>query len=189
MVRCNRRNAAPIVQSAFNQVRGTSGRQVGRCLDRHFRSENQPGNSDRPLKVREVRLRRSRHFGARLGAEILDDNLLQMTVALVQVTQCEQAVDPFTARFADADQDAAGEWNLLPPGFVYRRQPHGRILVGGPVVAAAGFTQARRYALQHDAHRHRDLAQGGDFFSRHDAGVEMGKQTGFPKDQPAIASR
>ena len=44
-----------------------------------------------------------------LGAEILDDDLLDVTVALVQLANRQERVDPLFERFADADEDAGGE--------------------------------------------------------------------------------
>ena len=52
-----------------------------------------------------------RHFGFRLGAEILDDDFLDMAVGCVQVGDGVQGVEAFGAGFADADQDPRGEGN------------------------------------------------------------------------------
>ena len=52
------------------------------------------------------RLRRIGHARAGLGAEVLDDDFLDVAVALVHVADREQGLDALGARLADADQDA-----------------------------------------------------------------------------------
>ena len=42
-----------------------------------------------------------------LRAEVLDDHLLDVAVALVEVADREQRLDPLLARLADPDQDPA----------------------------------------------------------------------------------
>ena len=44
---------------------------------------------------------------AGLGAEVLDDDLLQVPVARMQRAQREERLDALAPRLADADQDAA----------------------------------------------------------------------------------
>ena len=54
-----------------------------------------------------VGLGRGGHAGVGLGAEILDDDFLDVAVALVQVAQRQQRLDALAPGLADADQDAA----------------------------------------------------------------------------------
>ena len=70
------------------------------------------------------------HLRAGLGAEVLDDHLLQVTVALVQLAQREQRLDALAPRLADADQDAARVRDREPPGAVDRVEAHLGQLVG-----------------------------------------------------------
>ena len=81
--------------------------------------------------VVEVGLAAPRHARAGLGAEVLDDDFLDVAVALVQVARCaSSALDALGARLADADQDAGGERHAQLAGRRDRRQPHRRQLVG-----------------------------------------------------------
>ena len=69
--RRHRGDAAPVVDPGGDQPGRVLAGKVRRRLDRHFRAEDQPRGRDGPLEVRQVRLRRVRHAGARLGAEVL----------------------------------------------------------------------------------------------------------------------
>ena len=78
---------AAIISS--NRVR----HQIGRRLEVHRRAEDQPRHGNRPQMLGEIRLGRVRHARAGLGAEILDDDFLNVAVALMQVAQREQRLD------------------------------------------------------------------------------------------------
>ena len=78
----------------------------------------------------EARLRVPRHPCARLGAEVLDDHLLQVAVTLVHRTERLQRLDPLGARLADPDQDPARERDPQLAGERDRLQPARRHLVG-----------------------------------------------------------
>ncbi len=56
--------------------------------------------------VGEIGFGRVRHPGARLGPEVLDDDFLDMPVAVVQIAQRQQRLDALAPGLADADQDA-----------------------------------------------------------------------------------
>jgi hypothetical protein len=47
----------------------------------------------------------------------------------MQATKRKQRLDPFKPRLANADQYAAGERHLQPPGPFDHLEPHPRILV------------------------------------------------------------
>ena len=78
-----------------------------------------------------------------LGAEILDDDFLDMAVALVQIAQRQQRVDPLGARLADADQDAGGERHVELARRLDRGEPRRRGLVGRAVMRAAALRTSR----------------------------------------------
>ncbi len=118
----HRRDAAPIIDAGGDQLRERAGAQIGRRLDVHARPEDQPRHGDRPQMVVEVGLGRLRHAGAGLGAEILDDDFLDVAVAVVQIAQGEQRLDALAPRLADADQDAGGERDRRLAGRCDRRE-------------------------------------------------------------------
>ncbi len=137
MVGRHRRDAAPVVQASADQARIDAGRQVGRRLDVHVGPEDQPRLGDGPKKVGKVGLVGVGPLGVGLGAEILDDHLLYVTVRVVQVADRLQRLDPLFARLADADQDAGGERHLQLAGQPDRLQPNLRMLVGRAEMHAA----------------------------------------------------
>src|SRR5438067_2007580 len=79
----------------------------------------------------------TRHLGARFGPEILDDDFLDVAVAIVEFAYREQAFDAFAPRFAGADQDAGGEWHACLAGQAQGFEAHMRILVGRSIVRHA----------------------------------------------------
>ena len=105
----HRRHPAPIVDPGGDHLLERVGHQIGRRLDVHVGPEDQPGNRDRPQMVGEVGLGRRRHAGLGLGAEILDDDFLDVPVALVEVAQRQHRLDALYPCLADADQDPRGE--------------------------------------------------------------------------------
>ena len=132
----------------------------------------------------EIWLRCARHPGARFGPEILDDDFLDVPVALVQIAQRQQRLDALAPGLADADQNAAGERHRRFPGVANGFEPHLRVLVGRAEMRAAAPAQALGRALQHDPLRHRNPTQPVEIGSSHDAGVQVRQQAGFAQDQP-----
>ena len=84
------------------------------------------------------------HRGPRLRPEVLDDHLLDVVVAAVQVADREERRRALARGLADPDEDPGGERDREPPGVLDRAQPHRRHLVGRPVVRAAGLGQTGR---------------------------------------------
>ena len=149
----HRRDTAPVVDAGGNQVRVVGGAQVGRRLDVHRRAEREARQCHRPCEVRAFGLAGTRHRRTGFGAEILDDDFLDVTVAQVQFAQGQQRIEALFAGLADADQDAAGERHRQLAGQANRFKPHCGMLVRRAVMRPAAFGQARRRALQHDALR------------------------------------
>ena len=56
--------------------------------------------------VVEIGFGRIGHAGPGLGPEVLDDDFLDMAVAVVQIAQRQQRLDALAPGLADADQDA-----------------------------------------------------------------------------------
>ena len=136
-----------------------------------------------PHLLLERRLGCLRHARPGLGAEILDDDFLDVAVPLMHVADGKQRLDALAARFADADQDAGGERHAGTPGRLQHGKAGGRILVGGTIVRPARRRQSRRGRLQHDALRHGHPAQAPQPSLVHQAGIEMGQQSRFPQHQ------
>ena len=131
-------------------------------------------------------MRRVRHVGharIRFGAEILDDDFLNVAVALMQIANCLQSINTFRARFADADEDAGGKRDFQfarePQHFETRR----RMFVGRTKMWPAFFAQALGRAFQHQALRRTHLAQPRHIIARHHAGVHMRQQCCFTQHQ------
>ena len=74
----------------------------------------------------------SAQLGVGLGAEILDDDFLDVAVRGVQVADRLQRVDPLVACLADADQDAGRERHLQLAGQTQGLQPTAGCLSGEP---------------------------------------------------------
>ena len=103
--------------------------------------EDQPRDGDGPEMVVEIGLGRLRHARPGLGAEILDDDLLQVAVAVVQVAQRQQRLDALAPGLADADQDAGGERHRRLAGGADGLEPQRRVLVGRAEMRPAAAAQ------------------------------------------------
>ena len=155
-----------------------SGVRFGRRLDGHVGTEDQPRAGDRPLQLVERRVRRVRHPRARLGPEVLDDDLLDVAELVVQIAQREQRFDALFPGLADPDQDAGRVGNRELSRHPHRRQPRVGILVRRAVVGVAGLEQSPGDALQHHPLRGADLAQGEQLVARHHARIGVRQQAG-----------
>ena len=185
MVGRDRRDAAEIVDARVDQLLGSSRSQVGGRLDAHGRAEDDPRHGDGPQMLLDGRLGRPRHARARLGQEILDDDLLQVTVLGVGVPEGKERVEALRLRLADADQDAAGERDAQLSGGRDGLKADRGGLVGGAEVSLSALHQPRRGTFQHDALRHRDVAQHRDLVALHDAGVHVRQKPRLFEDDPA----
>ena len=184
MVGGHRRDAAPVVDAGLEQPVEGGRVEVGRRLDAHRRREKQARERDRPELILERRLRRRRHRGAGLGAEILDDDLLQVIVFGVQRAQRQQSLDALAPGLADADQDAAGEGDRELAGRADGREPNLGALVGTAMMRAAALAQSLRGRLEHQPGRYRDRAQALEIGPAHDARIDVRQQAGGLLDPP-----
>jgi hypothetical protein len=76
------------------------------------------------------------------GAEVLDDDFLDVAVTVLQGADGLQGFDAFGAGFADADEDARGEGDAELAGEADRFESDGGAFVGRAVVDVAGLAQA-----------------------------------------------
>ena len=178
----DRRHAAPVVDARPDQAAEGVRRQVGRGLNRHAGTEDQPGARDGPLQVGKRRVRRLRHPRARLGPEVLDDDLLQVPVRVVQIPQREQRGDALLPGLPDPDQDAGREGHRELPGQPDGLQARVRLLVGRAVMRLARLQQAPGRALQHQPLRRAHLPQREQLGARDDAGIGVRQQAGGVED-------
>ena len=176
----DRRHAPPVVD-ARRQQRGQVVGEVGRGLQVDLRREQQSGDGDGPEKL-VGRARGSLvHGGARLGQEVLDDDLLDMAVAPMAPGDGLEGGDAILPRLPDADQEPGGEGNRCRPGGLQGGQPAGRGLVGGRAMGR----QAGIHRLDHHALAGRHLSEPGELLAGQGAGVGVGEQPGLLEDGPA----
>ena len=89
VIRGDRRDPAPIIDPRRDQPRIDARRQVGGRLDIHRRAQDQARRGEAPEQVVEIGLRRAGELGAGLGAEVLDDDFLNMPELPVQIADGE----------------------------------------------------------------------------------------------------
>ena len=83
------------------------------------------------------RFRLLRHGDSGLCPEVLHDDFLDVAIAPVQIADSQQSIDSIFHSFADADQQASGEWNFLLPSFCNRSKALAGSLVGSVVMRRA----------------------------------------------------
>ena len=167
--------------------------QVGRRLDVHRRGRRAMRATAMVHRCSSAsRLRRLRHARAGLGAEILDDDFLDVAVARraarasPAAPRCARArVSPMPIRMPVVNGTAAR------PARRDGRQPHRRVACRASRNAGRrARTAARDDALQHDALRHRHRAQRRDLVARHHAGIDVRQQPGLARTPArAMAAR
>ena len=72
--------------------------------------------------------------GIGLGAEVLDNDFLDVAVTPVELSDRQQRADPFGLRLADADEDAGGEGDGEFARRLDHGEPRGGMLVGRAIV-------------------------------------------------------
>ena len=117
-----------------------------------------------------------RHARSGLRPEVLDDDLLNVTVAIVEIPQREQRFDALRARLADADQHATRKGHVR-----FAREPDGlkagrRSLVGRTVMRSAALAQTLCRAFEHDPLGRGNPAQRGDVGSIEQPGINVRQQ-------------
>ena len=128
-----------------------------------------------------------RHARAGLRPEVLDDDLLDVSVLLAESPQREQRVDPLLARLPDPDEDPARERNRELTREPDRLQPASGDLVGRGPVRSALLSEPLGRRLEHDPHRGRDRPQRLELGARHDAGIEVREETRLLEHEPRAA--
>src|SRR3984957_14437246 len=127
-------------------------RKIWWRLHVHRRTEQQPRDCDSARHLKRLRLRRIFHRDTGLGAKILNDHFLNMTVAFVACAKREQALSALCRSIANANQYSSGKRDAQFAGLIDHAHTHYRILVGRPLMDAALLPQPWRDALEHQAH-------------------------------------
>src|ERR1700683_2030130 len=120
-----------------------------------------------------------RHFGAGLGAKILNDDFLQMSISLGQSPQFEQSSKAFVSRFADPDKDPGCEWNRRFPGGANDVETHRGMLIRRAEMRTAACAKPLRRTFQHQTLRHGNAPQRREFAGGHDPRIKVRKEAGF----------
>ena len=153
--------------------------QVGRRLYIHVRAEDDARHGDGPQQFLQCRFRGVVHLRAGLAPKVLDDDLLDMPVGIMQVSQRQQGLQTFAARLADAYQDAGGKRHPRCARRGNTVQADLRAFVRRSVMGTAFFAQARRTAFQHQSLGYRHQAQSLKFSLRHHSRVHVRQQPGL----------
>ncbi len=135
MVGGQRRDAAPVVDTGAQQQCGLGEvDEVGRRLHAHPRAHHDAGHRDRGEVLLQRGVRHRPHGGVVLGTEVLDDHLLHVAVPAVRGADREDGLGAVAQRLADADEQAGGERDGVPPGVLEHAQAHLGVLVRRAVV-------------------------------------------------------
>ena len=122
--------------------------QVGWNLDIGTAAKHEARGGNRPAQVFEAGLLLCTHARVVLRAEVLHDHFLHMPMPGMRIAKRDQGLDPFQARFADANEDPARIGNARAPRRLDRSEAHRGHLVGAAVMRTARRTQAgRRWSL------------------------------------------
>src|SRR5207253_10818316 len=119
----------PVVDPGVEEARKVLVAQVRRALDARLGAEDDARGGGRPEELLERRLRRVRHLRARLRTEVLDDHLLDVAVAIGQLADRRERLEPLRTRLADPDEDPRGEGDALLAGGRDRLETASRELV------------------------------------------------------------
>ncbi len=151
VVRGDRGDPAPIVDARRDQPRINARRQVRRRLDVHRRAEDQARSGEAPKQIVKIGLRSPGELGAGLGAEVLDDDFLDVPEPAMQIADGEQRLEALGPRLADANENAGRERHAQFARQLQRLKTDFGPLVGRAVVNSARFAEAGAERLEHDA--------------------------------------
>ena len=172
----HRRDAAQIVDACRDEFTQRAGQQVGWRLQADLRGEQAARERDDAQEVFCRRLFTCRRTGACVGAEVLNDDLLDMAIPAVQVGDRGEGVDGLLERLADADEEAAREGDAELPGPLRHGDPNGRALVWRPVVHLPWLAESLAHRLEHEAHGGVDGADEAELIFAQDARVGVGDE-------------
>ena len=121
---------APVVHAGAEQVgKIIEVGQVGRHLHPGRRPESEAGGSDGGKVGLAVRVGLSGHRGARLGPKVLDDHLLEVTMATADGADGVDGLCGLVGCLADAHEQACRERDGMPSGVFEHSEAHLGVLV------------------------------------------------------------
>ena len=111
------------------------------------------------------------HRSSALGAEILHDHFLDVSVLFMQVANRDQRIDALFQSLANANQNASGEWNLLPSGIFDDTKTLRRFFIGSVIVGGIFPEQPRACRFQHEPQAGSHAGQAFQPLRAHHAGI------------------
>ena len=96
--------------------------------------QDQTSDADRPVELLVTRTRRVRHERARLGQEILDDDLLDVAELAMEPSNRFESFESVLAGLTDAHEQTRREGNLQLTGESKRVQAPLGVLIGRETV-------------------------------------------------------
>ena len=173
---------APVVDPRLDDLRKALVVEVGRHLYRYLGRQDQARGGNHAQEVGLASLGRGGHLRARLGAEVLDDDFLDVPVRGVHVADREQRFDSLARSLADADQHAGCHRHARAARRFERGDAQGRHLVGRAVMRLPLFQQPLRGRFEHQSGRRRDRAQRTVVAFVQQAGVDVRQQARLSKN-------
>ena len=124
-----------------------------------------------------------RHARSGFRPEVLDDDFLNVAVAIVEIANREERVDALVARLADADQQTRRHGHTGFAREPERFEPHRGSFVGRSEMRSAALAQTLRRAFEHQPLRNRHFAKLGNIRSIENAGIDVREQSGLFEDR------
>ena len=185
VVRGDRRDPAPIIDPRRDQSRVDARRQVRGRLEVHRRSQDETRGGEAPEQIVKIGLRSPGELGAGLGAEVLDDDFLNVPELPMQIADGEERLEALGARLADANENAGRERHAQFARILQRLKTDLGPLVGRAIVYAARFAEPRAKGLEHNALTGRYGPQASDLGPAHHAGIGVRQEAGLAQHQRA----
>src|SRR5215208_1237702 len=171
IVFCDRRNSSPVIDASAQQKLMIERAQVWWRLQVHLSTQQEPSNRNRFRHVHTFRFWRLGHTGTRFGAKILHDNLLNMTILVMNITDCQETVYPFFEGFSDADEDAGRERDGQCSCLAQHAHPNDGVLIWCGEMGHAALAQAGTDVFEHEPKADVDLFEPLHLVIAHDPRV------------------
>ena len=111
VVRRHRRDSTEVVDAGTDEASHGFWAEIRRGLHTDVVVEQEARERNRMQQLCLPRVVRLGHWRLRVASEVLDDDLLNVAMASVQVSNSEQSVHPLGNRLADADEQTRGKGN------------------------------------------------------------------------------